>query len=69
MTLIFILPIQERPRNELSNENSNGLLRRDGLPKGMDFNQVDQSFVSSIAHKRNTIPQKSLHYRTPLEDF
>ncbi|MFL2129786.1 IS30 family transposase, partial [Ruoffia sp. FAM 26255] len=22
-----------------------------------------------IAHKRNTIPRKSLHYRTPLEVF
>ena len=57
------------PSQRALNENSNGLLRRDGLPKGMDFNQVDQSFVSSIAYKRNTIPRKSLHYRTPLEVF
>lgn len=31
------------------NENSNGLLRRDGLPKDMDFNTVDQDFISSVA--------------------
>ena len=57
------------PSQRALNENSNGLLRRDGLPKGMDFNQVDQRFVSSIVHKRNTIPRKSLHYQTPLEVF
>ncbi|MBT2733047.1 IS30 family transposase, partial [Carnobacterium sp. ISL-102] len=31
--------------------------------------QVDQSFVSSVADKRNTIPRKSLNYQTPLEVF
>ncbi|TDQ39080.1 IS30 family transposase [Aureibacillus halotolerans] len=51
------------------NEHSNGLLRRGGLPKEMDFNQVDQAFVSSVASKRNHIPRKSLNYRTPLEVF
>ncbi|WP_391527587.1 transposase, partial [Planococcus salinarum] len=51
------------------NENSNGLLRKDGLPKEMDFNQVDQPFVSTVADKRNNIPRKSLDYRTPLEAF
>ena len=51
------------------NENSNGLLRKDGLPKEMDFNQVNQSFVSAVASKRNHIPRKSLNYQTPLEVF
>lgn len=51
------------------NENSNGLLRKDGLPKEMDFNQVDQDFVSSVANKQNNIPRKSLAYQTPLEMF
>lgn len=51
------------------NEHSNGLLRRNGLPKTMDFNQVDQAFVSSVASKRNHIPRKSLNYRTPIEVF
>ena len=57
------------PSQRALNENSNGLLRRDGLPKEMDFNQVDQAFVSSVANKRNNIPRKSLAYRTPLEVF
>lgn len=51
------------------NEHSNGLLRRDGLHKRMDFNDVDESFIQSIASKRNNIPRKSLNYRTPLEVF
>ncbi|BCA87094.1 hypothetical protein EsVE80_p1-00240 (plasmid) [Enterococcus saigonensis] len=51
------------------NENSNGLLRRDGLLKSMDFNSVDESFIQSVASKRNNIPRKSLNYRTPLEVF
>ena len=46
------------------NENSNGLLRKDGLPKQMDFNEVDESFIQSIASKRNNIPRKSLNYNT-----
>ncbi|MCC4723511.1 IS30 family transposase [Salinicoccus sp. RF5] len=51
------------------NEHSNGLLRRDGLPKDMDFKTVDQAFTSSVAARRNHIPRKSLDYRTPLEVF
>ena len=51
------------------NELSNGLLRKDGLPKEMDFNQVNQGFISSVASKRNHIPRKSLNYQTPLEVF
>ena len=51
------------------NENSTGLLRKDGLPKQMDFNEVDESFIQSIASKRNNIPRKSLNYKTPTEVF
>ena len=51
------------------NEHSNGLLLKDGLPKEMDFNQVNQGFISSVASKRNHIPRKSLNYQTPLEVF
>lgn len=57
------------PSQRALNEHSNGLLRKDGLPKEMDFNQVDQSFVSAVASVRNQIPRKSLHYQTPLEVF
>ena len=51
------------------NEHSNGLLRKDGLPKQMDFNEVSQEFISSVALHRNKIPRKSLNYKTPLEVF
>lgn len=51
------------------NENSNGLLRKDGLSKRMDFNKVDETFIQSVASRRNNIPRKSLNYKTPLEVF
>ena len=51
------------------NKNSNGLLRKDGLYKAMDFNGVSETFIQSVASKRNHIPRKSLNYRTPLEIF
>uniref|UniRef100_UPI002ED93EE6 IS30 family transposase n=1 Tax=Lactovum miscens TaxID=190387 RepID=UPI002ED93EE6 len=51
------------------NENSNGLLRKDGLTKTMDFNEVTESFIQSVVSKRNHIPRKSLNYQTPLELF
>lgn len=51
------------------NENSNGLLRKDGLSKSMDFNLVDEAFIQTVASKRNNIPRKSLNYQTPLEVF
>ena len=51
------------------NENSNGLLRKDGLSKAMDFHLVDETFIQSVASKRNHIPRKSLNYKTPLEVF
>lgn len=55
------------PSQRALNENSNGLLRKDGLTKGMDFKNVDQSFISAVANKRNNIPRKSLGYKTPIE--
>jgi len=51
------------------NEHSNGLLRKDGLSKSMDFREIPESFIQSIANKRNHIPRKSLHYKTPMEVF
>ncbi|WP_161981107.1 IS30 family transposase, partial [Streptococcus sp. S784/96/1] len=38
------------------NEHSNGLLRRHGLPKQMDFNGLSQKVLSAIADRRNNIP-------------
>jgi transposase, IS30 family len=57
------------PSQRALNENSNGLLRKDGLPKEMDFNEIDQNCVSAVANRRNHIPRKSLNYRTPMENF
>lgn len=51
------------------NEHSNGLLRRHGLPKQMDFSNLSQNFLSAIADKRNRIPRKSLNYQTPYQVF
>lgn len=51
------------------NEHSNGLLRRHGLPKQMDFNDISQQDLSTIAQWRNKIPRKSLGYQTPLTVF
>lgn len=49
------------------NENSNGLLRRDGLTKRKDFTGLSQAFISSVTHYRNSIPRKSLNYKTPTQ--
>ena len=51
------------------NEHSNGLLRRNGLPKQMDFTNISQKYLSAIADKRNRIPRKSLNYQTPYQVF
>ncbi|WP_105300740.1 IS30 family transposase [Anaerococcus marasmi] len=51
------------------NENSNGLLRKDGLPKQTDFRLKSETDIVSVASYRNNIPRKSLNYKTPLEEF
>lgn len=51
------------------NEHSNGLLRRSGLPKEMDFSAVSQAYISDVVRRRNNIPRKSLNYKTPIECF
>lgn len=57
------------PSQRPLNENSNGILRRNGLPKSMDFRKVDQVFLSCVSQHRNHIPRKSLNYKTPIEVF
>ena len=51
------------------NKHSNGLLRRNGLPKQMDFTNISQNYLSAIADKRNRIPRKSLNYQSPYQVF
>ena len=50
-------------------ENSNGLLRKDGLPKQTNFRLMCEEDIVSVASYRNNIPRKSLNYKTPLEEF
>ena len=57
------------PNQRGLNENNNGILRRDGLSKRMDFCHLSDELVIQLMHRRNNIPQKSLNYRTPLEIF
>lgn len=58
-----------RPSQRGLNENSNGLLRRDGLTKSMCFKTISQEFIDSITEKRNGIPRRSLDFKTPNEIF
>ncbi|WP_337122931.1 IS30 family transposase [Staphylococcus aureus] len=51
------------------NEHSNGIIRRSGLDKELDFNLVTDDHIISVAQKINHRPRKSLGYRTPLEVF
>lgn len=48
------------PSQRELNENSNGLLRKDGSPKQMDFNQIEEEFAQSIDHYRNNIPRNEV---------
>ena len=48
------------------NENSNGIVRKD-LPKSTDLSAYSQEELNMIAYKWNSIPRKSLDYKTPNE--
>jgi len=49
-----------------TNENTNGLIRR-YLPKGTDFNQIDEKILMQIQEKLNNRPRKIIGYKTPQE--
>ncbi|MGF0132406.1 IS30 family transposase [Limosilactobacillus reuteri] len=57
------------PNQRGLNENNNGLLRRDGLTKQLDFRNLPDELVTQLMSKRNNLPRKSLGYRTPYEVF
>ncbi len=48
------------------NENSNGIVRKD-LPKSTDLSAYSQEELNMVAYKWNSIPRKSLDYKTPNE--
>ena len=50
------------------NENMNGLIRQ-YIPKGTDFSEIIDEFVSWIENKLNNRPRKRLGYLTPNEKF
>ncbi|MDO3695216.1 IS30 family transposase [Wenyingzhuangia sp. chi5] len=49
-----------------TNENTNGLIRR-YLPKGTDFNQIDEKLLMKIQEKLNNRSRKIIGYKTPKE--
>lgn len=57
------------PNQRGLNENTNGLLRKDGLNHELAMDKLSDTFVQAVASRRNHIPRKSLNYQTPLEAF
>ena len=57
------------PNQRGLNENTNNLLRTDGLHHDLIMDQLSDEFVQAVASRRNHIPRKSLNYQTPLEAF
>ncbi len=49
-----------------ANENTNGLIRQ-YIPKGTDFQNITQEFITRIQNKLNLRPRKKLDFLSPLE--
>jgi len=49
-----------------TNENTNGLIRR-YLPKGTNFNEIDEKNLQNIQEKLNNRPRKIIGFKTPKE--
>ena len=64
MEIYFAHPYSSWERG--TNENTNGLIRR-YLPKGTDFNQIDEKLLMTIQQKLNNRPRKIIGYKTPQE--
>jgi IS30 family transposase len=64
MKIYFAHPYSSWERG--TNENTNGLIRR-YLPKGTDFNKIDEKTLTKIQEKLNNRPRKILQYNTPKE--
>jgi IS30 family transposase len=64
MQIYFAHPYSSWERG--TNENTNGLIRR-YLPKGTDFNQIDEKLLMTIQQKLNNRPRKVIGYKTPQE--
>ncbi|MBL4725048.1 MAG: IS30 family transposase [Lutibacter sp.] len=64
MKIYFAHPYSSWERG--TNENTNGLIRR-YLPKGTDFNQIDEKALQIIQGKLNNRPRKIIGFKTPKE--
>ena len=51
-----------------ANENTDGLIRQ-YIPKGTDFSEIIDEFVSWVENKLNNRPRKRLGYLTANEKF
>jgi len=64
MKIYFAHPYSSWERG--TNENTNGLIRR-YLPKGTDFNKINEKMLQIIQEKLNNRPRKIIGYKTPKE--
>ncbi|SFZ95332.1 Transposase and inactivated derivatives, IS30 family [Flaviramulus basaltis] len=64
MKIFFAHPYSSWERG--TNENTNGLIRR-YLPKGTDFNLIDEKLLMQIQLKLNNRPRKIIGFKTPQE--
>lgn len=64
MKIYFAHPYSSWERG--TNENTNGLIRR-YLPKGTDFNEIDEKTLQIIQEKLNNRPRKIIGFKTPKE--
>ncbi|MDT0644958.1 IS30 family transposase [Zunongwangia sp. F363] len=64
MKIYFAHPYSSWERG--TNENTNGLIRR-YLPKGTNFNNIDEKQLKIIQDKLNNRPRKILGFKTPQE--
>ncbi|MFT5217759.1 MAG: IS30 family transposase [Glaciecola sp.] len=64
MKIYFAHPYSSWERG--TNENTNGFIRR-YLPKGTDFNKIDERSLRIIQEKLNNRPRKIIGFKTPQE--
>ncbi len=64
MKIYFAHPYSSWERG--TNENTNGLIRR-YLPKGTNFNEINEKQLQIIQEKLNNRPRKIIGYKTPNE--